>query len=115
MSPAPWHPADTLAQLKKRGTNMGRLAEHYGVIPETLRTAMYKPSPCGEVVIAHFLGVHPHLIWPDRWTADGKLANRKRMKRPYTVTAYLQRLNITATFPEIAGGVHRAAKGADVP
>jgi lambda repressor-like predicted transcriptional regulator len=32
MSPAPWHPADTLAQLKKRGTNMGRLAEQYGVI-----------------------------------------------------------------------------------
>lgn len=100
MTIAAWHPADTLAQIKKRGMNMTTLSAQYGIVPETLRTAMYKPSPMGEVVIAHFLGVHPHRIWPDRWTPDGKLANRRLLKPLNTVSAYLEHLKIQATWVE---------------
>lgn len=70
--PNDWHPADIVAALRKAGWSLRRLSRHHGYSPWTLKTALARPYPNGERIIAHTLGVEPKEIWPSRYKTTSK-------------------------------------------
>nr|WP_318383175.1 helix-turn-helix transcriptional regulator [uncultured Enterobacter sp.] len=77
-----WHPADIIAGLRKRGTSLAALSRASGLSSSTLANALTRPWPKGEYLIADALGVHPSLIWPERYRGeDGKMVERKGLIR----------------------------------
>lgn len=64
-----WHRADIVAALHKRGWSINRLAKAHGISPSTLRSALDKPYPKSERLIAQAIGITPETIWPERFAA----------------------------------------------
>lgn len=64
---ANWHPADIIAALRKKGTNLAALSRSSGLSSSTLANALNRPWPKGEWLIAEAIGVHPSEIWPGRY------------------------------------------------
>ncbi len=86
-----WHRADIVASLRKAGWSLRRLSTHHGYsTPGTLTTALDRPWPKGERLIANAIGVHPWEIWPSRYDDDGHpnrgRGGRKRTSNSTTVT-----------------------------
>ena len=63
-----WHPADIIAALKKRGTNISKLSMENGLGRGSLRNALYRHSPKAERIIAPEIGVEPSEIWGSRYS-----------------------------------------------
>lgn len=63
-APKVWHQQDILAEIRKRGTTVSALARLHGVQRGTLNQVFYKRSPKGQRIIAEFLGVSRHELWP---------------------------------------------------
>jgi Ner family transcriptional regulator len=77
-----WHPADVIAELRKKGTSLAALSPASGLSSSTLANALTRPWPKGEFLIAEALGVHPSEIWPARYFGDdGKLIDREGLMR----------------------------------
>lgn len=67
-----WHPADVKAALNKRGITLASIAEAYGLTSSsTLSSTFTRSYPLNEKRIADAIGVHPKVIWPSRYNADG--------------------------------------------
>lgn len=64
-----WHRADVIAALHKRGWSISKLARRKGLHPSTVRSALDKPYPKSERLIADAIGVAPETIWPERYAA----------------------------------------------
>ncbi len=62
-----WERADILYALHKNGWTLRALAKAYGVSYSTLRSALDKPYPKMETVIANAIGVEPEIIWVQRY------------------------------------------------
>lgn len=63
-----WHRADIVAELRKAGWSLRRLATHHGYkAPTTLTNALARPWPKGERLIAEAIGIDPAQIWPSRY------------------------------------------------
>ncbi|AWK40676.1 transcriptional regulator [Photorhabdus laumondii subsp. laumondii] len=62
-----WHPADIIAELRKRGTTLAALSRESGLNSSTLSNALIRPWPKGEKIIADKLGIDPLVIWPSRY------------------------------------------------
>ncbi len=62
-----WHRADVVAELHKRGWSIAKLAKAHGLAPSTLRSALDKPYPKSERIIATAIGIAPEEIWADRY------------------------------------------------
>lgn len=62
-----WHRADVVAALKKQGWSVRALAREAGLAESTLYTALYRPYPNGEKIIAKALGKNPEEIWAKRY------------------------------------------------
>lgn len=63
-----WHRADIVAELRKAGWSLRRLALHHGYSSaNTLTVAMARPWPKGQRLIAEAIGVPPETIWPSRY------------------------------------------------
>ena len=62
-----WHRADVVAELHKAGLSIRKLSEKAGLHPGTLKSALDRPWPKGESIIAAALGVKPEVIWPTRY------------------------------------------------
>jgi len=63
-----WHRADIVAALRKAGWSLRQLATHHGYAqPTTLSTALNRPWPKGEKLIADAIGQKPETIWPTRY------------------------------------------------
>lgn len=80
-----WHPADIIAELRKRGTSLAAVSRNAGLSSSTLANALTRPWPKGEWLIAEALDVHPAVIWPKRYfdPKTNKLIDRKkRIRRP---------------------------------
>jgi Ner family transcriptional regulator len=77
-----WHPADIIAALKKRGTNLSALSRQAGLASSTLANALARPWPKGEWLIAGALGVHPAVIWPSRYQGLQALRQPKKPAKP---------------------------------
>ena len=62
-----WHRADIVAALKKEGWSVAALAREAGLKESTLYTALSRPYPNGEKIIARALGMPPEHIWAKRY------------------------------------------------
>ncbi|MDK4576775.1 helix-turn-helix domain-containing protein [Kingella kingae] len=62
-----WHRADIVAALKKQGWSVAALAREAGLAQSTLYTALTRPYPNGEKIIAQALGKKPEDIWAKRY------------------------------------------------
>lgn len=70
-SPRDWHPADIVAAVRKRGSNLQQLSLLHGYYPTTLGNTLRRPWPKAERIIAEFIGAPPQRIWPSRYRPDG--------------------------------------------
>ena len=66
------HPADIVAAVKKKGTNLSQLSLANGFGESTLRAALKKPHPRAQRLIAETIGVPMHQIWPQWFDASGQ-------------------------------------------
>ncbi|MEX0745286.1 MAG: helix-turn-helix transcriptional regulator [Phycisphaeraceae bacterium] len=72
-----WHRADIVAEIRKAGWSLRKLATHHGYAsPTTLTNALERPWPKGERLIADAIGVAPAMIWPSRY--QGKDTTERR-------------------------------------
>lgn len=63
-----WHRADIKSALEKAGWNLSSLSLHHGYEHRnTLQTALQRPWPKGERLIASAIGIDPATIWPARY------------------------------------------------
>lgn len=96
-TPAGMHPADIGAALKKRGTNLTRLALENGFGESTLRAALKKPHPRAQKLIAEAIGVPVHRIWPQWFDASGdRIGAGSRSRSPHRSQA--QQAGVSAAF-----------------
>ena len=70
--PRKWHVEQIKAAVRMSGTTLKSLSLANGLPPASCSFALNNPHQAAEIVIAQFLGVPPHELWPDRWTADGR-------------------------------------------
>jgi Ner family transcriptional regulator len=68
-----WHRADIVAAVRKKGSNLRQLSVANGLAESTLRAALLKPSRPSCRIIATFIGVPMHVLWPDRFDSIGNL------------------------------------------
>lgn len=57
------HPADIIAQLKKRNLSLAAVSRQAGLSSSTLANTLSRPWPKGEFLIAQALGIDPAEIW----------------------------------------------------
>lgn len=71
-----------MAAIRKRGWSLRQIAAEEGYAHgNVLGEAARRPYPRAEAILAAYAGVkHPMLIWPSRYTADGRPA--RPMGRP---------------------------------
>jgi Ner family transcriptional regulator len=70
--PADWDPADVICALRKKGITLSALAKHHGLAESSSLSAVLTRSlPKNEKRIADALELHPMVIWPSRYNADG--------------------------------------------
>ncbi|WP_347004139.1 helix-turn-helix domain-containing protein [Enterobacter roggenkampii] len=62
-----WHRADILAAIKKRGGTLAQLSRDSGLHERTLYNALERHWPKGEKIIADYIDVAVHVIWPERY------------------------------------------------
>lgn len=63
-----WHRADIIAALHKQGWSLRKLAEAHQLHPSTLKSALDKPYPKSERIIASAIGVPAEEIWAKRFS-----------------------------------------------
>lgn len=68
-----WHQQDILAEIRKRGATVASLSRDNGLNRGTLQTAFYKRYPRGQAIIAAFISVSRHELWPDWYGPDDGL------------------------------------------
>ncbi|MBN4063442.1 helix-turn-helix domain-containing protein [Cardiobacterium sp. AH-315-I02] len=62
-----WHPADIVAGVRKAGTTLRKLSFNSGYSVHTVKSAIQRPYPKMERIIADCIGVKPEDIWPSRY------------------------------------------------
>lgn len=62
-----WERADIVYALRKNGWTLRSLAKESGVSYSTIRSALDKPYPKMENIIASAIGVEPEVIWAERY------------------------------------------------
>lgn len=76
-----WHPEDIKAAIRKRGTTLSALATQAGLHESTVRNALYRPIPRADGLIAAFLDMPKHALWPDRYDAEGHRLSHSNQSR----------------------------------
>lgn len=72
-----WDSADVKYALHKKGITLASIAEVYGLTSSsTLSSVFTRSYPLNEKRIADAIGVHPMVIWPSRYNADGTVKPR---------------------------------------
>lgn len=72
-----WHPADIVCALRKQGWSLRRLSVHHGYYHTVMDTALQRPYPRAERLIADAIGVPPESIWPTRYAQRAERAARR--------------------------------------
>lgn len=70
--PQPWHNADIVAAVRKAGSNLRQLSLANGFKASTFRSALHRCHPRANRLIADFIGVRVHEIWPQWFMANGE-------------------------------------------
>jgi Ner family transcriptional regulator len=71
------HRAEIIAAIHMRGMSLTRLGERHGLAESTLRAALQKPRTPSNRIIAKFLGVPMHELWPDWFDERGRLITQR--------------------------------------
>lgn len=72
--PQDTHPEDIKAMIRKRGGTMAALAREAGVSKQNISAALVmRSSERVERLIADFLGVGPHTLWPSRYRGTTRI------------------------------------------
>lgn len=72
-SPKDWHPAEVVAAMRMKGISLAQLALLNGYSNKnSLTSALRRPYPLAEALIAEALGKNAADIWPSRYDTDGK-------------------------------------------
>lgn len=66
-----WHPEQIKAAIRMRGVTLSELALKNGLDESACRSALIRSQPKAEKVIAAYLGVPLHDLWPSRYDAEG--------------------------------------------
>lgn len=67
------HPEDIKAAIRKKGITLAELATRANVSKQAVSAAIERrSSERVDQLIANFIGLKPHQIWPSRYTAQGK-------------------------------------------
>lgn len=68
-----WHPAEVVAAMRMKGYSLRQLAllNGYGNA-NSLTSALRRPYPLAEALIAEALELKPEVIWPTRYGRDGE-------------------------------------------
>lgn len=82
--PRKWDRFAIKAEIQRRGSNLTELAVKNDLGSSTARAALLKPSPAANSVIAQFLGVSLHELWPHWYDKDGnrRLGARQSSRKP---------------------------------
>lgn len=73
---ADWHRADVVAALRKAGWTVRKLAAHHGYASHgALTSALGRPYPKAQRLIAEAIGVAPEAIWPSRYERRANTAS----------------------------------------
>jgi Ner family transcriptional regulator len=78
-----WHRADIIAAIHKRDTTLLELSRAHRLGDSTLRSALHLPRTPANRIIADFLGVPMHVLWPAWFDSSGAL----KASRPKPATA----------------------------
>jgi Ner family transcriptional regulator len=79
-----WEPEVIKAQIRIKRMTLASLGRSEGVSRQQMANALVRPHRKAEELIAGFLGVSPHSIWPSRYNEDG---TRKRPQPRQNYTA----------------------------
>jgi lambda repressor-like predicted transcriptional regulator len=72
-----WDSADVKHALHKKRITLASIAEAYSLTSSsTLSSVFTRSYPLNEKRIADAIGVHPMVIWPSRYNADGSVKPR---------------------------------------
>lgn len=77
-----WDRPAILAEIRRRDSTLGQIAEEAGLAAATLSWALKNPRPRANRVIADFLGVSMHELWPHWFDRDDKLISTRPLKSP---------------------------------
>lgn len=78
----PWHPADIIAAVRKRGTSLQRLSREHGFSAFTMNKAVRQCFPACHAIIAAVIGEPRQFIWPQYYDREGgRLSARERRRR----------------------------------
>ncbi len=67
MATEDWEVSFIVTELKRQGYSLAAISRAAGLASPTLANTLYRPWPKGEWIIANALGVHPSVIWPNRY------------------------------------------------
>jgi len=65
------HPVDVKGMVHKRGETLASLARRHGVNESTARKCLYRPLPAGNRLVAGYLGMQLHELWPEWFDTHG--------------------------------------------
>jgi lambda repressor-like predicted transcriptional regulator len=106
-----WDPIDVKYALHKRGITLAGLAEAHGLTSSSSLSATFtRPMPANEKRIADAIGVHPKVIWPSRYNADGSRKLQGFRKLQFNAASVAR--NIKASDMTESGG-HRTGERRD--
>ena len=75
-----WDAPGILAEVKRKGSTLTGLAEANGLNSSACRTALSRPFPAADKVIADFIGVSLHELWPDRYDENDQRYDRRTVR-----------------------------------
>lgn len=82
------HPEDIKAAIRKQGFTLAELAVRADVSKQAISAAIaHRSSERVDLVIADFLGLKPHQIWPSRYNAKGQRIRYRAVREASQVAA----------------------------
>lgn len=81
LTPQKWDSHSIVAEIHRRGMSLERIAAEAGCKRASLSWSMKIPKPRFNRVIADFLGVSLHELWPHWFDRDDKLISTQALPR----------------------------------
>lgn len=76
-----WSHQEILFTVRERGSTLMQLSREAGYGRRTLHNSLYKRHPRAHAIIAGFLGVSRHELWPDWYGPDDELLPLKAIAK----------------------------------
>jgi Ner family transcriptional regulator len=86
---APWHREQIKAAIRMKKTSLAALARENGLAKDTMYWALIKPHARANAIIAAFLGMSMHELWPAWYPPTVSPSASKPIAKPQA----LSRLN----------------------